>query len=309
MYRTCEHCGASLDPGELCDCCTETTEDTEIDVAPEASLRCVTPAVVDKNLYSLASYIQSALAIVAKLPETKESNIRVKAIRADLRRQFDSLEDQRKQVKAAVMAPYLAAEKEYREKIADPFKEADSALKSWSDTYQSRIKAACRKELEDYFNELCSALHIDFLSFDQAGVVVDMATATLKDPKKARNAIHDFLNRVSDDLTAICSMENASEVLAEYKLTLSVASAIAAVNDRHKRQVKADADVVAKKDRDRQQKESVSALHVEAPEILPANEDIYEAVFSVTGTLAQLRALKAFLDGSGYTYQEVTDNE
>ena len=304
MYRTCEYCGASLDPGEVCDCRTETAE---IDTAPEATLRCVAPAVVDRNLHSLAAYIQSTLSIVAKLPETKESNIRVKAIRADLRRQFDALEDQRKQAKAAVMAPYLAAEKDYREKIANPFRDADAALKKWTDSYQSRIKAACRKELEDYFNELCSALHIDFLSFDQTGVVVDMATATAKDPRKARNTIHDFLNRISDDLNAICTMENASEVLAEYKLSLSVSSAIAAVNDRHQRQAKAITDVEAKKDRDIKQVAPNSAQYVEAPEILPINEDIYTTAFSVTGTLAQLRALKAFLDGGGYTYQEVTE--
>ncbi len=306
MYRTCEHCGAALDPGEICDCHTETAE---IAATPEASLRCVSPAIIDENLQSLAVHIQSTLAIVATLPETKESNVRVKAQRADLRRQFDALELQRKQVKAAVMAPYLEAEKVYREKIADPFKEADAALKSWSDSYQSRIKAACRQELEDYFNELCSALHIDFLSFDQTGVVVDMATATLKDPRKARNAIHDFLNRISDDLNAICSMENASEVLAEYKLSLSVASAIAAVNDRHQRQAKASTDVEAKKDRDIKQAATNSVLYVEAPDILLANEDIYTTVFSVTGTLAQLRALKAFLEGGNYTYQEVTENE
>ena len=306
MYRTYEYCGANLDPGEICDC---RNEPAAIGAAPEATLRCVSPAVIDENLHSLAVYIQSTLAVVAKLPETKESNIQVKAMRAELRRQFDALENQRKQVKAAVMAPYLAAEKVYREKIADPFKEADAALKNWTDSYQSRIKAACRQELEDYFNELCSALHIDFLSFDQAGVVVDMATATLKDPRKARNAIHGFLNRISDDLNAICTMENASEVLAEYKLSLSISSAIAAVNDRHQRQAKADADVEAKKDRDLKQAETTSAQYVEAPEILPANEDIYTTVFSVTGNLAQLRALKAFLDGGGYTYQEVTDNE
>lgn len=294
--RKYEHCGAMLDPQEICDCRRDASE--------EIALRCVTPPVISENLTAITAYVGNALSQLATLPRDKEGCATAKALRADLRRRFDALEDQRKAVKKAVMAPYDAAERAYKEKISAPINAADKQFKDWIDGYQNEIKQACQDELQAYFDELCAVMHIDFVTFERTGVVVDMATANLKDPKKARNAIRDFLNRIEEDRRMISTMERAEEIMAEYKLSLSLSAAIATVNDRHKRIAQSAEDLEAAQDRNAKQAEARQALYVEAPEIIPAEEQLYTTTVFVTGTIGQLRALKSFLDGNGYTYTE-----
>lgn len=299
--RECEHCGAMLDPQEICDYQHEETE--------EIALRCVTPPVISENIAAVTTYIDGTLATLAALPRDKEGCATAKALRADLRRRFDVLEGQRKAAKNAVMAPYLAAEQAYKEKISTPINAADKQLKDWIDSYQNEVKQNCRDVLQDYFDELCAVLHIDFVTFDQTGVVVDMATANLKDPKKARDTIHDFLNRIEDDRRTISTMEHAEEIMAEYKLTLSLSTAIATVNDRQKRIIQSTEDLESTRERTAQQTKARQALYAEAPEIIPAKEELYTIAYAATGTLAQLRAIKAALDSSGCTYKEIDINE
>lgn len=294
--RTCPDCGAALDPQEICDCYKESPK--------EISLRCVSPPVISENLASIAAYIGDTLSQLQALPRDKEGCATAKTLRADLRRRFDALEDQRKAVKADVMAPYLAAEKIYKEKITNPITDADKQLKDWIDSYQNAIKQTCREELEDYFHELCDALHIDFVTFEQTGVVVDMATAQLKDPKKARNAIHDFLNRIEEDRRTIATMANAGEIMAEYRKSLSLTSAIAAVNDRLSRTAQSAADLERLHKRQESAAGTRESLYIEAPEIIAEEETIYTASLHLSETLPRLRALKAFLDANHYTYTE-----
>lgn len=295
--RQCEHCGATLDPQEVCDC--RRTDDTPAEIA----LRCVTPPVIAENLTAITAYVDNALAQLAALPRNKEGCNTAKALRADLRRRFDALEDQRKAVKNAVMEPYNAAEKVYKEKISTPINAADKQFKDWIDRYQNEIKQNCREELQLYFEELCDVLHIDFVTFDQTGVVVDMATANLKDPKKARNAIRDFLNRVEEDRRTLSTMEHAAEIMAEYRRSLSLSAAIAAVTDRHKRTEQATQDLEKTQQRTAQAEHTRQALYVEAPEIIGVEED-YSVTFTVTAPLPKLKTLKSYLDSNHYIYEE-----
>lgn len=300
--RQCEYCGATLDPQEVCDC-RRNTADTEI------ALWHVTPPVISENFTAVTAYIDDTLAQLDTLPRDKEGCATAKSLRADLRRRLEYLEDQRKAAKNTIMEPYNAKEKIYKEKISAPLNAADQKLKIWIDSYQNEIKQNCREELQSYFDELCACLHIDFVTFDQTGVVVDMATANLKDPKRARNTIHDFLNRIEDDRRTISTMEHAEEIMAEYKLSLSLSAAIATVNDRRLRIHQESENLAAARQRNAKDEEARQALYVEAPEIIPVKEELYTIAYAATGTLAQLRVIKAALDSSGCTYKEIDINE
>lgn len=296
MMRECEHCGATLDPQEICDCRHEETE--------EIALRCVTPPVIFENIAAVTAYIDGTLAMLAALPRDKEGCVTAKALRADLRRRFDALEGQRKAVKNAVMAPYLAAEQAYKEKISTPINAADKQLKDWIDSYQNEVKQNCRDVLQDYFDELCAVLHIDFVTFDQTGVVVDMATANLKDPKKARDTIHDFLNRIEDDRRTISTMEHAEEIMAEYKLTLSLSTAIATVNDRHKRIITATNDIRRTISPDIPQPVRQSPAILPPPVAPPEPEELVDCTFHIKhATHQQLKSVKEFLLREGICFE------
>lgn len=297
--REGEHCGAILDPQEVCDCRSDTETGTV--------LSCVSPPVISENITAITTYIEDTLLMLASLEPTREGCATAKALRADLRRRFDRLEDQRKAVKNAVMEPYLAAEKAYKDKIANPIAAADGKLKEWIDGYQNAVKESCREELQAYFDELCDALHIDFVTFDQTGVVVDMATANLKDPKKARNTIHDFLNRVEEDRRTIAGMEHAGEIMAEYRQGLSLSAAIAAVNDRHERIAQTSADMEALKSSANAATQDHTAARptniLAAPTVEPVDDPVLRCTFTVKATRKQLKKIKELLIQEGIEFE------
>lgn len=298
--RECEHCGAILDPQEVCDC-------RRPEAQPSIALQCVSPPVISENIAAITAYIDDTLLQLSALEPTREGCSAAKALRADLRRHFDVLESQRKAVKNAVMEPYLAAEKAYKEKIATPMAAADSQLKDWIDAYQNAVKESCREELQAYFDELCDALHIDFVTFDQTGVVVDMATANLKDPKKARNTIHDFLNRVEEDRRTIAGMEHAGEIMAEYRQSLSLSAAIAAVNDRHERIAQTSADMEALKSSANAATQDHTAARptniLAAPTVEPVDDPVLRCTFTVKATRKQLGKIKELLIQEGIEFE------
>lgn len=290
--RICEYCGAHLDPGERCDCINSAAAVQAIPEDTEIALRCIAPPVIAENLAAVTAYVDHSLAQLAALERTKDGCAAAKALRADLRRRFEAMEDQRKAVKTAVMAPYNAAEKAYKEKIAAPITAADQKFKDWIDSYQDEVKRNCKEELQSYFDELCAVLHIDFVTFDQTGVVVDMATANLKDPKKARNAIHDFLNRVEEDRRTISTMEYAGEILAEYKLSLSLSAAIAAVTDRQKRIAEAAEQISANAP---QPIKPTAVSVLQPPTVQQTADPVLTCRFTVKATRSQLKKIKDFL--------------
>lgn len=289
MMYECEICGAQLDPGEKCSC-----------TAPESSvaaLRVIRTPVISESLDSVRHQLNSVLAEVQQLPADDSSLKRVKAIRAELAKQFRAMDEQRKEVKRQVMEPYLQAEEKYKAAIAEPFQAADKELKDWVDNYQDGLKDAKELELREYFEELCAVYGVDFLRFEQAGVAVDMATARQKESRKAMQQLESFVLRVRGDLDTILAMEDSAEILAEYRGHNNLQRAILDVTHRRER-IRWEETRIRKAQEERQKQEQHCAeLLAAAPELreqLP-REDIYTMTFTVTGTLAELKALKAYI--------------
>lgn len=296
MYE-CEFCGAQLDPGERCDC-----RDNSL------ALRCVQAPVISEDLEGVKRQLELVLAEVAQLPDNDESMKRIKDLRAELNREFAAMEAQRKEVKRQVLQPYTQAEAKYKVCIADPYRAADAQLKQRVDGYQEGLKQGCRNRLEEYFDELCQAHGVDFLRFSQAGVAVDMAMARQKEPRKAMEAIETFVLRVRGDLDAILPLEDAPEVLAEYRESLDLSAAILTVKNRKSltaymaRQVREAQAVQTEQEQHRQQ--LLKAMGMEAPE-----EEQYTLTFTVTGSLGELKALKAYILSHNLTIEEDNNDE
>ena len=121
MYRECENCGASLDPGEICDCRTEE--------AQLPAICCTQQPVIVENLDSVRNRLEGLISEVMGFPQDDESLKKVKKLRADLNKEKERYEAQRKDVKRIVLAPYERANKKYEEYISGPYASADQTLK------------------------------------------------------------------------------------------------------------------------------------------------------------------------------------
>lgn len=301
MYRECENCGASLDPGEICDCRTEE--------AQLPAILCVQKPVIVENLDSVRNRLEGLISEVAEFPQDDESLKKVKKIRADLNKEKERYEAQRKEAKQIVLADYKRAEKKYEEYISGPYASADQALKEWVDNYQNGIKQKCEDSLRAYFDELCLANGIDFIPFHRCGVSVDMAMARQKEPRKAMDAIYNFVKAVRADMDTIAGMENAGEVMAEYRKYPVLSEAVMTVTRRKQELEKSKAYLAQQQEQKRQQEENLVALIEAAPEIQPEPEEQYCVCFRASGTLSALKAMKAHALTLGITFEEIKQEE
>lgn len=299
MMNECEICGAALDPGEKCSC--QTGEQSSV-----PALRVIRTPVISEALDSVTHQLNTVLATVEQLQANDSSLKQVKAIRADLARQFLAMEEQRKAAKKQVMEPYLQAEAKYKAAVADPYQKADKRLKDWVDNYQNGLKAAKEQELREYFEELCAAHGVDFLRFESAGVAVDMAMARQIESRTAKKALETFVLKIRGDLDTILAMEDSAEILAEYREHHDLQRAILDVTHRKQRirwEEKQIQKALEEKQEQEQHREQLLAAAPELREQLP-KEETYTMTFTVTGPLPELKALKAYILTRNLTIEE-----
>ena len=142
------------------------------------------------------------------------------------------------------------------------------------------------------------------------------------------------LDRIANDMKTIDSLENRDEIMAEYRISLDMNSAIQTVKDRidreeavrklreeaevarlareaHEAEVEAAIAETAETAEDAQDNsdDSLSPPSAEklAEEPQSAPAAYYQTAFRVTGTLDMLRALKRFLEDGGYEYESIKE--
>lgn len=261
--------------------------------------------IITERLRQVKEQVEAMTTAAASLICNEETVQTVKQTRADLRKQFEELESQRKAVKAAVMGPYESFVKVYEECIKGPFTSADNKLKEQIDSFEKELKNAVIERLRTYHAEMCAVHGIDWLTFDRtmqkAGLKVGMADANAKTPKKLMDGIGLFISSIAAGRDNIAKLPDADEIMVEFKKCLNATEAIGIVADRKKalEQEKAEAEKRAeeaklraeKMEQMRQIAQPVSAPVVEAP----AEEKIYTIRFTVRTTREKALRLKAFM--------------
>lgn len=275
-------------------------------------IRVVQLPVIEERLRAMKEQVDARVSEALSLACTDETLTAVKAARADLRRDFDALETERKAVKAAVLGPYEAFEAVYRECVSDTYRRADSELKEKISAVEGGIKSACEAELRSYFEELSAAEHVEWLAWDHLGLKIDLTSARQKSHAKLREKVADFVCGVAQSVDTISHMDDAEEIMAEFRQCLSIGQAIGIVQERHQRiEVERRAAEERKAVLEAQQAAverveaaappTVAAPPVEAP--APVSGEILRCSFTVHATREQLKKLKEFLNQEGIRYE------
>lgn len=187
--------------------------------------------VIEERLQSISKEIQEQTEKVLSLVVTEDTVKEIKKLRADLNKRFKELEDQRKAVKAKVMAPYEAFEDVYKKYVTDIFKPADAKLKARIDEVEQALLDRKKAEIAAYFEERAAAHNIDFVSFDRLGIKITLSDSM----KKLREQVDDALNKISGDLAVIATLEFPEEILVEYKENLDLINSVLTVKTRRAR--------------------------------------------------------------------------
>lgn len=261
--------------------------------------------VIEEQLRTLKDRWEQRALDAEQMVCTEETIQAVKSFWAETRKEFDEVEVLRKQAKQAVMEPYNRFEAVYKECITGPYQKADSTCAQKVSEVEADMKRRCEDGLRDYFDELCAVHHLDWLSYEQAGIKVDMASAKAKTPKKLREKLAEFVVCVSNSVDRISDLDNAEEIMVEYQRTLDAASAICTVSERHRRiEEQKVAQEYLKSVRDQEAK-MVRRVEALAPPAVKeeAPEPIVKCTFTVRATKSQLRKLKEFLNMEGIKYE------
>lgn len=292
-------------------------EQMELQTALEFSppMMVVQLPIIQERLQDIRTSVTMRTNLAKSLVCSPETLRDVKQARAELRAEFDSLEAQRKAIKKAVMEPYDRFEKTYKECVSDAFTAADNELKGKISNVESGIKSQCENRLYAWFEELRDLNHLDFLRWEQTGIKVDMASAQQKTPKKLMTQIEGFVQRVREDVTMISGMEDAEEIMVEYKKTLNAPEAVRTVQERHSAIAREAEARAARADSSRQEEYHARKVEEAArragealapPEAAPAapvpEGQKYRCTFSVVATKEQLKKLKEFMNQEGIQY-------
>lgn len=254
--------------------------------------------IIEEQLRSIKEEIEKQADEALSLFCTEETVQTVKSKRAELNKLFASLEEQRKAVKQAVMGPYNEFEKIYKECVTETLKPKIEALTGRIDDVENGIKSKCEEELIEYFDELCVAHHVEWLTFDRCGIKVDMASAKSKNPKKLKEQILAFVVRVSNDVNTIAGMDNADELFVEYKVSLDFTTALQTVLDRHKR-IEAERTALGT----REEQNAVDEAVISKVEALAPPQETLTVTFTVTDTKNRLIALREWMKENEYKYE------
>ncbi len=228
----------------------------------------------------------------------------VKEFRAEMRKEFEEAETLRKAAKKAVMEPYDQLEEVYRECVTAPFQKADQSLSGKVSEVEAEIKARCEDKLRDYFSELCAVHHLDWLTYERAGIKVDMASAKAKTPKRLMEQLAFFVAGVAESVDRINTLEDAGEIMVEYQKTLDAAGAICTVKERHRRIEEQKKFREARETIRAQEAESVRRVEAVAPPaVMEVPEPVFKCTFTVRTTKSKLRKLKEFLNMEGIQYE------
>lgn len=273
--------------------------------------------IIEEHLWSMKEEVekttQEAMSLVCA-PETIQS---VKTARAELKKKFDSLEAQRKEVKSKIMGPYEKFEAVYRQCVTTPFMSADANLKEKISAVESGIISECEAEMVEYFLELTTAENLGWLKWDRMVLKIGLTEAKQKTHKKLRDQIASFVHGVSESVRSINEMDNPDELMIEYQKTLNLPNAIAVVSDRHRRleeqrQQRAEWEAAQAAQEAAVQKVDAVLPHEPAPAPVPSSvpaekEKVFACKFTVHGTKPQLvdfkKALIAYCEERGIRYE------
>ena len=229
--------------------------------------------IIEERLRDYKAEIEAIVAEAKTMVATPDTIQAVKAKRAELRKQFEDLDKRRIAVKNLILEPYDRFNKVYDECVKRPFADADATLKATVDGFEGELKAQAMEKLAENYAEHCQLEGIDWLPFDQAlarsGVKISMADTRTKQPRKAMDALAEFVSKVALGMDAVRKMDDSAEIMVEFKKCLDAGQAAAIVAERKRKiQEAAEAENRRKEEAVRQQ-EMVARVEAAAPTPAP----------------------------------------
>lgn len=258
-------------------------------------------SVTEKNLQRIAEECREKIEAAKAMACTEETKQAVKKTRTELNKKFEEYETERKVRTAEYEKPLKDFKTLYDKYIKIPFTEADAALKRKIDDVEDIQKLEKANNVMVYAIELIKAYSLDWLGPD---VMRIMPKINLTDSEtKLQKQVTATLDRIKKDVDYINKLESKDEIFAEYMESLDMTQALDTVERRKQAILKAQQTSQTYTEQENikhEVEETVTQLappvvEEETPEENISEMPVFQMTFTVTGTMQQLKALKAFL--------------
>lgn len=253
--------------------------------------------VIEEQLHKLKADITERVSAAVALDCNEDTVKEIKKVRAELNKEFSEYEDARKGVKKAISEPYDRFNEVYKECVSDVFKAADGELKAKIATVENNIKKVKHERISSYAVELRAALGLDWLDVNRVLPNVTMSASE----SSLVQRVSEEMEKINEDVKAI----EDPEIFAEYKKTLNLAQAQTIVKSRRAEIERARAEAERKAAEEEVKQEVTERVEMIAPPTVEEPneaEKTFSMSFTVTGTIKQLKALKAFMIENNIDY-------
>lgn len=268
------------------------------------------PKEIDFNFEELKAELLERLGYYDALVVTEDTIKEAKGDRAQLNKLKEAIENRRKEIKKACMAPYNAFEVRVKELVAlidQPIDSIDGQLAS----FEEKRKEEKRKQIEESYAALVSDTIKGIMPLER---IFDKKwlNATMSMPKVEEEII-GWSKRVNADLLALDTVEESYKAAVReiYVSTLDIEAAMA-----HRKRLKAAADAFAAREAQQvKQEEEKAEPAVQPPaeskvqhpdgDIFEPKEKRYLLRLEFHLTMGQANALKKFLADNDIDYTKI----
>lgn len=244
--------------------------------------------------------VQASLNLVCNEETVKD----IKKVRADLNKEFQELEVQRKQIKNAIMEKYNDFETLYKEKVSYLYNLADEKLKAKILSVEDELKKEKEEEIREFFEEHCKDKNVN-VQFERMGLNITLSASM----KSLKEQALSFIERVATDLKMIEMEEYKDEILLEYNSTLDFAKSKMVVIERHKQieELQRQKEELVKKEEEEQKVveivEQVIEEEITAPQEIIEEDELLTITFTITDTKENIIKVREFMKKEGIKYE------
>lgn len=265
--------------------------------------------VIKTYLENLSVEIKEKVDKSLSLVCTEDTVKDVKKVRAELNKEFQELEAQRKEIKSAIMDKYNEFEVIYKARVANLYNEADSSLKEKITNVEYQLKKEKEEEIREFFEEHCKARNLDgWFCYEMITLNVTLSASM----KSLKEKIIAILDEVAKAIQLIKMEEFADEIMLEYKNSLDFGNSKMKVVERHKQlelMKQREEELARKKAEEEKVIEAVEEVieeEITAPELVEdevEEQQMMVVAFQVTATVEQIRELKQWLKERNIQYE------
>lgn len=255
--------------------------------------------IIKAKLENISKEIKEKVDNATSLIVNEDTVKEVKQVRANLTKEFNELETQRKQVKQAIMSKYDEFEEIYKENVSNLYKQADVELKEKIDNVENQLKQEKEDELREFVKQHCEAnkIHIEF---EKIGLNITLSASM----KSLKDQALEFIEKVTNDLKLIELEEYSSEILYEYNQCVDYVVAKTKVLERHKKLEEIKKQQELKEEQEKQEEKVIEKVdEITIPKEVIEEDELLKVTFTIETTKQNIIELKKWLNERGIKYE------